>query len=108
VDVGTTLRRARELASLSQAELATRAGTSQATISAYEGARKTPSIATVERLLAATGWRLTVDARTPPAREPSSAEMSRRGRALIAVLELAEALPTRHEAELRFPRLGAA
>jgi uncharacterized protein len=108
MDVATTLRRARERAGLSQAALARRAGTSQATISAYEGGHKTPSVATLERLLAATGSRLTIEARPPAAYAPSPAEMSRRGRTLIAVLELAEALPTRHEPKLRFPRLRTA
>ena len=105
MDVPTTLRGARRQAGLSQAELAARAGTSQATVSAYEGGRKAPSVATLDRLLAATGMRLAVEPRRSRAVEPTSAELSRRARTLLAVLELADALPTRHEPTLRFPRL---
>src|SRR3954453_21688765 len=108
MDVATTVRRARERAGLTQAELARRAGTSQATISAYEGGSKTPAVATLARLLAATGSRLTVEPVPAPAAEPSLAELSRRARTLLDVLELAETLPARHEPELRFPRLRAA
>src|SRR5436305_14843479 len=101
MDVADTLRRARTGAGLGQTELARRAGTSQATISAYESGRKTPSLATFERLLAATGSRLTVEAVPAPAIRPSTADLAQRGRTLIAVLELAEALPSRHEPQLR-------
>jgi transcriptional regulator with XRE-family HTH domain len=103
--VPTILRDARLRAGLGQAELARRAGTSQATVSAYESGRKTPSVATLDRLLAVTGSRLAVERRRPRAVEPSPLEMARRAKTLLAVLELAEALPTRHEPELRFPRL---
>src|SRR3954452_16387572 len=61
VDVGVTLHAARTRAGLSQAELARRAGTSQATVSAYESGSKQPSVATFSRLLAAAGARLTVE-----------------------------------------------
>src|SRR4051812_27585332 len=100
MDVATTLRRARERAGLSQAALARRAGTSQATISAYEGGHKTPSVATPGPLLAGRRSRLTSGARRPAAQAKSPAEISRRGRTLIAVLELAEALRTRREPKL--------
>jgi len=55
MDVAATLREARRRAGLSQAALAARSGTSQATISAYESARKQPSVDTLSRLLAAAG-----------------------------------------------------
>src|SRR4051794_33641945 len=103
MDAGHAIKRARLRAGLTQHALAARAGTSQATISAYESGRKTPSVATLDRLLTATGARLTVG---PRAIEPPAKELSRRGRTLLAVLELAEALPTRHEPALRYPRLG--
>src|SRR4051812_19836497 len=108
MDVANALRRARGRAGLSQAGLAERAETSQATISAYESGRKTPSVATLDRLLAVTGSRLRVESAPPPATEPSAADLSLRAQTLIAVLELAEALPSRHEPELRYPRLRAA
>jgi transcriptional regulator with XRE-family HTH domain len=105
VDIPTILRDARRRAGLSQAALAARTGTSQATISAYESGRKRPSVDTLGRLLGATGWRLAVERRHPI--EPSRAQHARTARALADVLALAEALPTRHEPALRYPRLAA-
>jgi transcriptional regulator with XRE-family HTH domain len=52
------LARVRRAAGLSQAELARRAGTSRPTLSAYEHGRKSPSLDTLERLLAAAGFEL--------------------------------------------------
>jgi transcriptional regulator with XRE-family HTH domain len=106
MDAAETLRTARHDARLSQAELAARAGTSQATVSAYESGRKEPSLATLSRLLAVTGMRLTAEPAPAPVREPSPAELARAGRRLVEVLGLAEALPTRHRKTLRFPRLS--
>lgn len=56
--VGEVLRRARVDAGLSQAEVARRAATSQSAVSAYERGLKSPSVATLQRLLAATGHTL--------------------------------------------------
>jgi transcriptional regulator with XRE-family HTH domain len=103
VDAARALRDARRRAGLTQAELAARAATSQAAVSAYESAAKTPSVATLSRLLAAAGARLTVEA--TDVLRPTAAQHARAGRTLGEVLELAEALPTRHERDLRFPRL---
>jgi hypothetical protein len=105
VDPGRELQAARRRAGLTQAQLAERAGTSQATISAYETEAKQPSIATLSRLLAATGARLTVKRGVPVVVRPSQADHARVNRTLLDVLALAEALPTRHESELHFPRL---
>jgi transcriptional regulator with XRE-family HTH domain len=52
------MTQARVRAGLSQLELARRAGTSRPTLSAYERGRKAPTADTLERLLAATGFRL--------------------------------------------------
>ena len=52
------LRRARREAGLSQEALARRAGTSRATVSAYEHGHKSPTLATTERLLTAIGRQL--------------------------------------------------
>jgi transcriptional regulator with XRE-family HTH domain len=103
MDVGATLRSARERAGLTQDELAARAGTSQATVSAYEGGSKQPSVATFSRLLAAAGSRLVVEAAAAPVREPSRAELARAGATLAEVITLAEALPVRHSRRLRYP-----
>lgn len=90
---------------MSQADLAALAGTSQATISAYENGCKQPSVDTLDRLLAATGRRLTVSAGARGPARPSPAALRRSARALTGVLSLAAALPTRHGAALRYPRL---
>lgn len=100
------LSQARRRAGISQATLAARTGTSQATISAYERGRKQPSIETLDRLLAACGARLKVDHDRPPLHLPSARQHAQAGRTLVEVLALAEALPTRREPELRFPRLA--
>ncbi len=108
VDVPRTLRAARQRAGLTQTALALRAGTSQATVSAYERGTKQPSVETLARLLAATGSRLAV---TPAARaviRPSAAQHARAASTLEDVLELAEALPVRHLPELRYTPLRRA
>lgn len=104
MDVPTILRDARRRAGLSQAALAERTGTSQATISAYESGRKQPSVDTLSRLLTAMDQRLTVEPGRVTA--PSRSELRSRGRVLAEVLALAEALPARHRRALRYPRLG--
>ncbi|MGE5857416.1 MAG: helix-turn-helix domain-containing protein, partial [Solirubrobacterales bacterium] len=55
----TVLTEAREAAGLSKAALAARAHTSRSTLSAYEHGRISPTLDTVERILAAAGHRLT-------------------------------------------------
>lgn len=50
------LRRARQHAGLSQRALATRAGTSQPAIAAYEQSERQPTVATLNRLLRACGF----------------------------------------------------
>jgi transcriptional regulator with XRE-family HTH domain len=92
MDASNALREARVRAGLTQAALAERAGTSQATVSAYEAGRKDPSVAT-----------LTIEPAADAVIEPSPAELARRGRELVAVLELAAALPTHHEPTMSFP-----
>ncbi|MBS1869238.1 MAG: helix-turn-helix transcriptional regulator [Actinobacteria bacterium] len=105
MDASALLRNARARAGLTQAELARRAGTSQATVSAYEHGRKTPSVETLGRLLAAAGARLTAVPASTTVVRPSKAQLARAGRGLVDVMLLAEALPTRHDPELRFPPL---
>jgi len=55
------LERVRHEAGLSQEELASLAGTSRTTISAYEHGRKSPTLATASRLLATAGFELTAE-----------------------------------------------
>lgn len=94
------LRQARERAGLTQRALAARARTSQAAVAAIESGSKQPTVATLTRLLAATGARLVLA-------ESEEAVLSRRGRHLVEALGLAEALPFRRGRELRFPRVPA-
>lgn len=54
------LRQAREAAGLTVTEVARRAGTSRATIYAYESGRVSPSLETAQRVLAASGHDLIV------------------------------------------------
>jgi transcriptional regulator with XRE-family HTH domain len=102
------IREARRRSALTQAELAARSGTSQATVSAYEAGRKQPSAATLARILAAAGQRLALRPAESPVVQVSEHELAERGRRLVRVLELADLLPSRHAAELRYPPLRAA
>lgn len=99
------LREARLAAGLTQAQLAARSATSQATLSAYEGGTKAPSATTLARILAAVGARLTTVPATRPVVTPSREELEHRGRVLAQVLDLAERLPSRRRPELRYPPL---
>lgn len=74
VDTAMLIRSTRERAGLSQHALAARAGTSQPAVSRYESGAASPSVETLDRLLAAMGARLELsvseaprqlDARTP-------------------------------------------
>jgi transcriptional regulator with XRE-family HTH domain len=104
MDASTILRSARHDARLTLRELAARAGTSHATLSAYEHAAKTPSVDTFARVLRAAGYvldgalarRIEADPRTGLAR----------GDELAAVLELAAQFPARHHPRLRAPIFG--
>ncbi|HKP90513.1 MAG TPA: helix-turn-helix transcriptional regulator [Thermoleophilaceae bacterium] len=105
MDAGDAIRRARLRAGLTQHALAARAGTSQATISAYESGRKQPSVETLERVLAASGARLAVVPGRRRVRRPTKRELARAGRTLREVMDLAESLPVKHGRALRYPRL---
>lgn len=105
MNTSVLLRDARRRAGLTQAELARRGGTSQATLSAYENGAKSPCADTLERVLAAAGVRLAGVPATRPVRAPAGAALERAGRGLVEVIELAAQLPTRHSGELAFPRL---
>lgn len=110
MDVGSNLRAARLRSGISQSELARRAGTSQATVSAYENGAKEPSVGTFARLLAAAGSRLSVEHAPvrPAVVEPSPRELARAGKTLADVIALAEVLPARPGRKLRYPRLDRA
>lgn len=105
MDAAAVLREARRVAGLSQATLAARTGTSQATISAYEHGRKEPTVGTLSRLLSATGWKLTAERAGQPIHTPSAAELAAAGSRLVQVLDLAGELPVRHRPTMGFPPL---
>lgn len=69
---GRLLRRARQDAGFTQAELAGRAGVTQPEVSAYENGRRQPTVPTLQRLVAATGHRLHVEALTEPSDAPDT------------------------------------
>lgn len=102
LDAARELRIARQRAGLTQRRLAGLAGTSQATLCAYEGGRKQPSVATLARLLAASGTRLQV---VRPPHVPTQDELRRAGERLGDVIALAEELPFARGGALRYPRL---
>jgi transcriptional regulator with XRE-family HTH domain len=98
------LRIARRRAGLSSRALARRAGTSHATLLAYETRRKIPRVDTLERILRAAGFVADVDlAPTPDAQD---AEREAKGRELAEALDLAAQFPTRHDRNLPYPRFG--
>lgn len=65
------IRMARRQAGLSQQTLATRANTSQAAVSAYESGRRSPSVETLCRVLAAAGFEVRMRLAEPDTHEPS-------------------------------------
>lgn len=58
------IKEARRAAGLTQAQLAQRAGTSQAAVAAYENGSRSPAVSTLERLVAACGLRAEITLRT--------------------------------------------
>jgi transcriptional regulator with XRE-family HTH domain len=105
MDAGRAIRDARTGAGLTQQQLAELAGTSQATLSAYESGRKRPAVDTLGRILAAAGSRLAVQPATVPVIRVSRERMARNARVLVDVIALAEALPSRPARRLNYPRL---
>jgi transcriptional regulator with XRE-family HTH domain len=101
VDAAAILRRARTAHALSLRGLAAHAGTSHATLAAYESGSKVPSVVTFTRVLRAAGvdlvpvltWRVPPDAG--------------RGDELEAVLRLAAQFPAEHTARWRAPVFGS-
>jgi transcriptional regulator with XRE-family HTH domain len=84
-------------------ELAEAAGTSHATLSAYEQGAKTPRIATLQRILAAAG--VALELRTS-LRADAGADRVAKGQELVEVLHLAAAFPARHAQTLGAPVFG--
>lgn len=91
---------------MSLRELARRAGTSHATLHAYESGAKEPRHDTVLRIAAAAGF--AVELELAPRPDAGKEERIAKGRELEAVLDLAAEFPARHAPRLRAPIFGAA
>jgi len=98
-DIGGFMRQARVSAKVGLREIARRAGTSHATISAYERNQKIPSVATFLRILSACSYAVDISLE-PRVRERQG--MSR-GKELEQVLELAEQFPSKPLKNINFP-----
>ena len=104
MSVARLLRLARQRSGLSARALAERAGTSHATILAYESGRKVPRSDTMLRILDAAGFDATLLARSPL--DADRVARAAKGDELTQVLLLAEAFPCRHAREMPYPRFG--
>lgn len=98
------LQEARLASGLSLRELARRAGTSHATLLAYENAKKVPAITTWLRVMEAAG--LAVD--LVSSRRIRERDGIDRGEELATALRLAEKFPARLPRHLEAPRFPAA
>jgi transcriptional regulator with XRE-family HTH domain len=87
VDVARVLRTVRQQAGLSLRALAAAAGTSHATVAAYEAGRVTPRVDTLARLLAACGTGLQVTGARPPDRHPNRAPPDREFAQALTLVE---------------------
>jgi transcriptional regulator with XRE-family HTH domain len=96
MDSSSLVVEARRRSGLSRRELARRAGTSPATLAAYEAGRIAPSVDTLDRLLSAAGFDAAV-ALTP------RYSGHHRGEELAEVLHLAEQFPARHATDIAVP-----
>ena len=102
MDAARTLRRARLTAGLSLRALAERAGTSHATLCAYEAGRAVPRVDTLDRILRAAGY--VTDIELAPRPDATAAERQAKGDELRQALDLAAMFPARHSRRLLFPR----
>jgi transcriptional regulator with XRE-family HTH domain len=89
-------------AGLSLRALAERAGTSHATLAAYESGRAVPRVDTLDRILRAAGYATDIDVAPRP--DATDAERVAKGLELQEALELAAMFPARHARRLQFPR----
>jgi transcriptional regulator with XRE-family HTH domain len=100
MSAATLIRDVIERSSLSQAELARRAGLPRSVLNAYLRGNREPGADTLLRIVAAAGCKLEIEERRPPVNPKRAEEI------LIQVLGLAEALPYRPLAEMRYPPLA--
>jgi transcriptional regulator with XRE-family HTH domain len=101
MNTAALLRRARARSGLTLRQLAERAATSHATLSAYESGRVHPSTETMQRIIRAAGFGLSVELLPLVGHARGD-----RGDELLQVLDLAAQFPARHARRLRYPRFG--
>lgn len=95
------LHRARLDAGLSLRALAERAGTSHATLAAYEAGRVVPRVDTLDRILRAAGFVTDINLGLRP--DATDAQRTAKGHELMAALEVAAMFPARHAPGLQAP-----
>lgn len=88
-----------ERSGLTQAELARRAGLPRSVLNAYLRGHREPGAHALLRIASAGGVSVEIKERKPPV------DPERASRILVQVLGLAEALPYRPRAEMRYPPL---
>jgi len=103
MDARRLLQLARHEAGLTLRQLGKRAGTSHSTLAAYESGRKTPNVATLNRVLRAAGFAADVHLQKRHTTSPATSTPLARGDELVAVLELAAVFPARHAKSLKAP-----
>lgn len=99
MDAAALIVRCRRRAGLSQRELAARSATSAAAICLHERGERIPRVDTLARIVAAAGGMLELRVTWPT----TTIDVEANARALEAVLDLADHLPSRSERDLRFP-----
>ncbi len=102
MDESELITRCRHEARLTLRALAEKSGTSHSTLSAYENGRKSPSLATLRRILDAAGYELKLDL----SRKPLDFDPDQRAREIIELLELGQLFPATHNPTLEAPVFG--
>ena len=101
MDAARTIRIARERSGLSKRELARRAGTSPAAIVKYESGQMSPTVDTLNRILAVAGWRIEADLR------PESTDLKVRGEMMADLLSVVDAVAIRKPRDvMEMPRFA--
>jgi transcriptional regulator with XRE-family HTH domain len=99
MDAATIIKTARQRAGLSVRATARRAGTSASTLCAYESGASIPSFATLNRIVNATGNRLTVALQEQTPDEQRAKEIEQ-------LLRFADQVPLKKSGPLRYPPLA--